>query len=109
MPNPYAGSGSIVHTPPTIKASRQWGKRHYNLTGAQCSPVTITDKHGNTRTVAPLVHGRVVRLARRTHKAIMAGERVLTPDLTEAQESAILAQLHANAQPRAKAFNIHDK
>jgi hypothetical protein len=109
VPNPYAGSGSIVHTPPTIKASRQWGKRHYNLTGAQCSPVTITDKHGNTRTVAPLVHGRVVRLARRTHKAIMAGERVLTPDLTEAQESAILAQLHANAQPRAKAFNIHDK
>lgn len=109
MPNPYAGSGSIVHTPPTIRASRQWGKRHYNLTGAQCSPVTITDKHGNTRTVAPLVHGQVVRLAKRTRKAIMAGERVLTPDLTEAQESAILAQLHANAQPRAKAFNIHDK
>ena len=109
MPNPYAGSGSIVHTPPTIKASRQWGKRHYNLTGAQCSPVTITDKHGNTRTVAPLVHGRVVRLARKSHKAIMAGERVLTPDLTEAQESAILAQLHANATPRAQAFNVHDK
>jgi len=109
MPNPYAGSGSIVHTPATIKASRQWGKRHYNLTGAQCSPVTITDKHGHTRTVAPLVHGRVVRLARKTHKAIMAGERVLTPDLTEAQESAILAQLHANATPRAQAFNVHDK
>jgi hypothetical protein len=109
VPNPYAGSGSIVHTPPTIKASRQWGKRHYNLTGAQCSPVTITDKHGNTRTVAPLVHGRVVRLARKSHKAIMAGERVLTPDLTEAQESAILAQLHANATPRAQAFNVHDK
>jgi DUF917 family protein len=109
VPNPYAGSGSIVHTPPTIRASRQWGKRHYNLTGATCSPVTITDKHGNTRTVAPLVHGRVVRLARKTHKAIMAGERVLTPNLDEAQERAILAQLHANAQPRAKAFNIHDK
>jgi hypothetical protein len=109
MPNPYAGSGSIVHTPPTIRASRQWGKRHYNLTGAQCSPVTITDKHGNTRTVAPLVHGQVVRLAKRTRKAIMAGERILTPNLDEAQQDAILAQLHANAQPRAKAFNIHDK
>jgi len=109
VPNPYAGSGSIVHTPPTIRASRPWGKRHYNLTGATCSPVTITDKHGNVRTIAPLVHGQVVRLAKRTRKAIMAGERVLTPDLTEAQERAILAQLHANAQPRAKAFNVHDK
>jgi hypothetical protein len=29
--------------------------------------------------------------------------------LTEAQERAILEALHANAQPRAKAFNIHDK
>ena len=109
MPNPYAGSGVGVRQLRTVRASREWGKRHYNLTGAQCSPVTITDRHGNTRTVAPLVHGKVVRLARKSHKAIMAGERVLTPDLTEAQESAILAQLHANAQPRAEAFNIHDK
>ena len=109
MPNPYAGSGSIVVTPPTIRASRPWGKRNYNLTGAKCSPVTVTDRQGNTRVVAPLVHGQVVRLARKSHKAIMAGERNLTPDLTEAQENAILAQLHANAQPRAKAFNIHDK
>jgi hypothetical protein len=109
VPNPYAGSGSIVVTPPTIRASRAWGKRHYNLTGATCSPVTITDKQGNTRVVAPLVHGQVVRLAKRTNKAIMAGERTATPDLTEAQERAILEALHANAQPRAKAFNIHEK
>lgn len=109
MPNPYAGSGSIVVTPATISASRPWGKRHYNLTGAKCSPVTVTDRHGNVRTIAPLVRGQVVRLARKSHRAIMAGERNLTPDLTEAQERAILAQLHANATPRAQAFNVHDK
>ena len=109
MPNPYAGSGSIVKTPPTISASRPWGKRNYNLTGATCSPVTITDKQGNTRTLAPLVIGKVVRLARKSHRVIMAGERNLTPDLTEAQENAILAQLHANAPKREMAFNIHDK
>jgi hypothetical protein len=39
----------------------------------------------------------------------MAGERTITPDLTEAQENAILAQLKANATPRAQGFNIHDK
>lgn len=109
MTRPFNGSGSIVHTPPTIRASRPWGKRNYNLTGATCSAVTITDKHGNTRTVAPLVHGTVVRLHKRTYKVAMAGERVLAPDLTEAQENAILAQLRANAQPIAQGFNIHDK
>lgn len=109
MSNPYAGSGSIVKTPPTIKASKPWGKRHYNLTGAQCSPVVITDRQGNTRTIAPLVSGKVVRLARKSHKAIMAGKRSTTPDLTEAQQDAILAQLHALAPKRDKAFNIHDK
>jgi hypothetical protein len=109
VPNPYAGSGSIVVTPPTIRASRAWGKRHYNLTGATCSPVTITDRLGNTRVVAPLVRGQVVRLHKRTYKVAMAGERNLTPDLTEAQERAILDQLKANATPIAKAFNVHDK
>lgn len=109
MSNPYAGSGQGVAQLRTIKASRQWGKRHYNLTGATCSPVTITDRLGNTRVVAPLVRGQVVRLARKSQRAIMAGERNLSPDLTEAQERAILEALHANAQPRAKAFNIHDK
>lgn len=108
MSSPYAG-GSIVHTPPTIRATRPWGKRNYNLTGAQCSPVTVTDKQGNTRTLAPLVHGQVVRLHKRTYKVVMAGERVLAPDLTEAQERAILEQLKANATPRAQGFNIHDK
>jgi hypothetical protein len=107
--NPYAGSGQGVAQLRTIKASRQWGKRHYNITGATCSPVTITDRHGNTRVVAPLVRGQVVRLARKSQRAVMAGERNLSPDLTEAQERAILEALHANAQPRAKAFNIHDK
>ncbi len=109
MPNPYAGSGSIVRTPPTISASRPWGKRNYNLTGATCSPVTITDKQGNTRTIAPLVIGKVVRLARKHNKALMAGKRTTTPDLTEAQQDAILAQLHALAPKKDKAFNIHDK
>ena len=71
--------------------------------------MTITDRLGNTRVVAPLVRGQVVRLARKSHKAIMAGERNLTPDLTEAQERAILEALHANATPRAQAFNVHDK
>jgi hypothetical protein len=85
-PNPYAGSGQGVAQLRTIKASRQWGKRHYNLTGATCSPVTITDRH-----------------------AVMAGERNLSPDLTEAEQDAILAQLRANAPKREKAFNIHDK
>ena len=109
MTRPYQGSGSWATVPPTIRASRPWGKRNYNLTGAQCSPVTVTDRLGNTRVVAPLVHGQVVRLHKRTYKVAMAGERNLTPDLTEAQERAILEALHANAQPRAKAFNIHDK
>ena len=71
--------------------------------------MTITDKQGNVRTVSPLVHGQVVRLHKRTYKIVNAGERVLTPDLTEAQENAILAQLQANATPRAQGFNIHDK
>jgi len=109
MPNPYAGSGVGVRQLRTVRASRPWGKRNYNLTGATCSPVMITDKQGNTRIVAPLVIGKVVRLARKSHKAIMAGERTTTPDLTEAQQDAILAQLHANAPRREMAFNIHDK
>ena len=109
MTRVYYGSGSIVVTPPTIRASRAWGKRHYNLTGATCSPVTITDKHGNTRTLAPLVTGQVVRLAKRTNRAIMAGERNLSPDLTELQEREILAQLARNREPLKQGFNIHDK
>lgn len=108
MTSPYAG-GSIVKTPPTIRASRPWGKRHYNLTGATCSPVTVTDRLGNTRVVAPLVHGQVVRLHKRTYKVVKSGERTLTPNLTEEQETAILNALHANATPRAQAFNVHDK
>lgn len=105
----YGGSGSYAVIPPTIRASRPWGKRNYNLTGATCSPVTITDKSGNVRTVAPLVHGQVVRLHKRTYKVAMAGQRTITPTLDETQERAILEALHANAQPRAKAFNVHDK
>ena len=110
MSNPYAGSGSIVVTPPTIRASRPWGKRNYNLTGATCSPVTITDKHGNTRTLAPLVHGQVVRLHKRNRKVVMAGERTnLAPDFDEAQEREILAQLARNREPLKQGFNIHEK
>lgn len=109
MSNPYGGSGSIIRTPPTISATRPWGKRNYNLTGATCSPVTITDKQGNTRTLAPLVIGKVVRLARKHNKALKAGKRTTTPTLTEAQQDEILAQLHALAPKREMAFNIHDK
>jgi hypothetical protein len=109
MPNPYAGSGNGVPQLRTVRATRPWGKRNYNLTGAQSSPVTITDKLGNTRVVAPLVHGQIVRLHKRTYKVVQAGERVLSPDLTEAQERAILEQLKANAQPIKQGFNIHDK
>ena len=109
MTRPFAGSGSIVVTPPTIRASRPWGKRHYNLTGAKCSAVVVTDKHGNTRTIEPLVHGQVIRLHKRTHKVAMAGERNLSPDLTEAQERAILDQLARNREPLKQGFNIHDK
>ena len=109
MTRPYSGSGSWATVPPTIRASRPWGKRNYNLTGAQCSPVTVTDRLGNTRVVAPLVHGQVVRLHKRNHKVAMAGERNLTPDLTEAQEREILAQLASNRTPLKQGFNIHEK
>lgn len=109
MSNPFAGSGNGVAQLRTIRASKPWGKRHYNLTGAQCSPVTITDKQGNTRVIAPLVSGSVVRLAHKHNKALMAGKRTTPPTLTEAQQDEILAQLHANAPKREMAFNIHDK
>jgi len=107
--NPYAGSGVGVRQLRTIRASKPWGKRHYNLTGAKCSAVVVTDKHGNTRTLEPLVHGAVVRLHKRTYKVAMAGERNLSPDLTEAQENAILEQLARNREPLKQGFNIHEK
>lgn len=109
MTRQFSGSGMWVSVPHKVRASEPWGKRNYNLTGAQSSPVTITDRLGNTRVVAPLVHGQVVRLHKRTYKVVMAGERNLTPDLTESQERAILEQLKANAQPIKQGFNIHDK
>ena len=110
MTRPYAGSGSWATVPPTIRASKPWGKRNYNLTGAKCSAVVVTDRHGNKRTIAPLVHGKVVRLAKRTNRAIMAGERTNpTPNFTEAQEREILAQLARNREPLKQGFNIHDK
>jgi hypothetical protein len=108
MPNPYAGSGVGVRQLRTIRASKPWGKRHYNLTGAKCSAVLVTDKHGNTRTLEPLVHGAVVRLHKRTYKVVMAGERTIQPDLTQEQEDAILAQLASNREYK-QGFNIHDK
>lgn len=71
--------------------------------------MTITDRLGNTRVVAPLVRGQVVRLHKRTYKVAMAGERNLSPDFTEAQERAILEQLARNREPLKQGFNIHDK
>ena len=109
MTNPYAGSGVGVRQLRTVRASKPWGKRHYNLTGAKCSAVIVTDKDGNTRTLEPLVHGAVVRLHKRTYKVVMAGERTITPDLDEAQEKAILAQLVRNREPLKQGFNIHEK
>lgn len=110
MSNPYAGSGQGVAQLRTIRASRPWGKRHYNLTGATCSPVTITDKQGNKRVVQPLVHGQVVRLHQRNRKVVMAGAHANpTPNLTEAQVDEILAQLARNREPLKQGFNIHDK
>jgi len=106
---PYSGSGVGVRQLRTIRASKPWGKRHYNLTGAKCSAVVVTDKDGNMRTLKPLVHGAVVRLHKRTHRVVMAGERNLKPDLTEAQEKAILAELVRNREPRKQGFNIHEK
>lgn len=110
MTRPYQGSGSWATVPPTIRASRPWGKRHYNLTGATCSAVTITDRQGNKRVVQPLVHGQVVRLHKRNRKVVMAGNyQAPTPDLTEAQVDEILAQLARNREPMKQGFNIHDK
>lgn len=109
MTNPYAGSGVGVRQLRTVRASKPWGKRHYNLTGAKCSAVLVTDKHGNMRTLEPLVHGAIVRLHKRTHKIVMAGERTIQPDLTEAQENAILKQLASNREPLKQGFNIHEK
>lgn len=110
MSNPYAGSGQGVAQLRTIRASKPWGKRHYNLTGATCSPVTITDKQGNKRVVQPLVHGQVVRLHKRNRRVVMAGERTNpTPNLTESEVDAILAQLTRNREPLKQGFNIHEK
>ena len=109
MTNPYAGSGVGVRQLRTVRASKPWGKRNYNLTGAKCSAVLVTDKDGNTRTLEPLVHGAVVRLHKRTYKVVMAGERTITPDLTDEQTDAILKQLASNREPLKQGFNIHDK
>jgi len=109
MTSPYGAQGSIVAPPLKPRVHRPWGKRNTNPNREVCSPVIITDKQGNTRVIAPLVIGKVVRLARKHNKALMAGKRTTTPDLTEAQQDAILAQLHALAPKKDKAFNIHDK
>jgi len=109
--NPYAGSGQGVAQLRTIRATRPWGKRNYNLTGATCSPVTITDKHGNKRVVQPLVHGQVIRLHKRNRKVVMAGahSNPTPPNLTDSEVDAILAQLARNREPLKQGFNIHDK
>jgi len=107
--NPYAGSGVGVRQLRTIRATRPWGKRNYNLTGAKCSAVLVTDKDGNTRTLEPLVHGAVVRLHKRTYKVVMAGERTIKPDLTDEQTDAILKQLASNREPLKQGFNVHEK
>ena len=109
MASPYGAQGSIVVPPLKPRVHRPWGKRNTNPNREVCSPVIITDKQGNTRVVAPLVIGKVVRLNKRTAKVVKGGTRELAPNLTEAQQDDILAQLHANAPKREQAFNIHDK
>lgn len=107
MRSPYAGQGSIIVPPHKVIASTPWGKRNPNISRSRSSAVTITDREGNVRVVAPatLTKSGVVRLPK-GRKARLAGGNVVTLDLNEQQEREILARL---AGTYNKGFNIHDK
>ena len=106
----YSGQGSIIVPPHKVRASTPWGKRNLNPSRSRSGVVTITDKDGNTRIVAPLVATKsgVVRLSG-GRKARLAGSNVVTLDLSESQEREILARLAKSRDAIRQGFNIHDK
>jgi hypothetical protein len=111
MSSPYAGQGSIIVPPHKVRASTPWSKRNPNTSRSRSGVVTITDRNGNTRTVAPatLTRSGVVRLPRnRAQKVRLAGDNMITLDLNEDQERAILDRLKS-ARSTAINNNIHNK
>jgi hypothetical protein len=111
MYSPYAGQGSIIVPPHKVRASTPWGKRNPNTSRSQSGVVTITDRDGNTRTVSPVIlsSSGVVRLPRnRARKVRLSGENIITLDLNEDQERAILDRLKS-ARSTAINNNIHNK
>ena len=110
MRSPYAGQGSIIVPPRKVMASTPWGKRNLNPSRSRSGVVTITDKNGNVRTIAPLISTKsgVVRLPG-GRKARLAGTNVVTLDLNETQEREILARLAKSRDHIKQGFNIHDK
>lgn len=112
MTSPYAGQGSIIAPPHKVRASTPWGKRNLNISRSKSSAVTITDKDGNVRTVAPLITTKsgVVRLPRkRAVKVRLVGADIVTLDLSEQDERAILARIKSDTTDRGVNNNIHDK
>jgi hypothetical protein len=106
----YSGQGSIIVPPHKVRASTPWGKRNLNPSRSRSGVVTITDKDGNTRIVAPLIASKsgVVRLPG-GRKARLSGSDVVTLDLSEAQEREVLARLRSDRANRGVNLNIHEK
>ena len=106
----YSGQGSIIVPPHKVRASTPWGKRNLNPSRSRSGVVTITDKDGNTRIVAPLIASKsgVVRLPG-GRKARLSGSNVVTLDLSEAQEREVLARLRSDRANRGVNLNIHEK
>ncbi len=110
MTRVYSGQGSIIVPPHKVRASTPWGKRNLNPSRSRSGVVTITDKDGNTRIVAPLIATKsgVVRLPG-GRKARLSGSDVVTLDLSETQEREVLARLRANSEHIKQGYNIHEK
>ena len=106
----YSGQGSIIVPPHKVRASTPWGKRNLNPSRSRSGVVTITDKDGNTRIVAPLIASKsgVVRLPG-GRKARLSGSDVVTLDLSEEQEREVLARLRSDRANRGVNLNIHEK
>lgn len=110
MTRVYSGQGSIIVPPHKVRASTPWGKRNLNPSRSRSGVVTITDKDGNTRIVAPLIASKsgVVRLPG-GRKARLSGSGVVTLDLSEEQEREVLARLRSDRANRGVNLNIHEK
>ena len=110
MRNPYGGQGSIIVPPHKVRASTPWGKRNLNPSRSRSGVVTITDKDGNVRTIAPLIarESGVVRLPG-NRKARLAGTNVVTLDLSDDEQRAILARLKSDRTTNGVNLNVHDK